>query len=82
MTPEDAWRDNRAALEIQCREARADERRRIVAYLRSLGGWGAVAAAAIEGDDYWRHERAELARYRSHAADATDHTQTSSDGAQ
>ena len=78
MTPEDAWRDNRAAVEIQCHEARADERRRIIAYLRSLGGWGAVAAAAIEGDDYWKRERAEAVRsrsnaerYRSRAPDAT-----------
>ena len=64
MTPEDAWRDNRAACDIKCREARVDERRRIVEYLRSLGGWGAVAAAAIEGDDYWKRERAELVRDR------------------
>lgn len=82
MTPEDAWRDNRTVVEIQCNEARADERRRICAYLRELGGWGAVAAAAVEGDDYWRRERAELSRDRSHNPDATNHTSTSTDGAQ
>ena len=87
MSPEDAWRDNRAAVEIQCNAARADERRRIVDYLRGLGGWGAVAAAALEGDDYWRHERAELVRDRrvSHGAQSApsvhDEQQTSSDGA-
>jgi hypothetical protein len=69
MTPEDAWRDSRAAIEIQCREARADERARICAYLRTLGPWAAAAAAAVEGDHYWRHERAELLADRR--ADAT-----------
>jgi hypothetical protein len=64
MTPEDAWANDRACVDIRCREARADERRRIIAYLRSLGSWGAVAAAALEGDDYWKRERAELVRER------------------
>jgi hypothetical protein len=80
MTPEDAWRDSRAAAEIQCREARADERARICAYLRTLGPWAAAAAAAVEGDHFWRHERAELLadrRYSTHTADATDRTSTS-----
>lgn len=82
MTPEGAWANDRAACEIRCREARADERRRICAYLRELGGWAAAAAAAVEGDDYWKRERAELTRDRSHAANATDRTSTSTDGAQ
>jgi hypothetical protein len=74
MTPEDAWRDSRAAAEIQCREARADERRRICAYLRQLGSWAAAAAAAVEGDAYWRHERAELLADRRTTHDPTTST--------